>query len=248
MVSCKRTLLRPTELKGRNVELFLAEPETSHARGMILFVHGHQEGSRIGGRDLANNGMLNRFAETFDVFAASLSQPGYGRSDGPPDFCGPVSQTAIHAGLHHLRSRPNVDHKKVVLYGVSRGATASAMVAANDPNLRAVVLVAGTYDLAATYQTTLPGIRRNIEYEAGTSANAFAERSAIHVAENIRAETMILHGMHDDRVPSSQAQAFAAAINRSRTVARLKLFDCGHNIPIAQRRDYVRPLYNQIFA
>ncbi|WP_425482721.1 alpha/beta hydrolase family protein [Chelativorans xinjiangense] len=57
----------------------------------------------------------------------------------------------MHAVLLYLRSIPNVDREKVVLYGVSRGATASAMVAAEDSDLRAVVLVAGIYDLAATY-------------------------------------------------------------------------------------------------
>ncbi len=248
MANGQRILLRPEELTGRNVELFVAEPETQRARGLILFVHGHQERKRIGGRDLAENGMLERFAANFDVIAASLSQPGYGASDGPPDFCGPATQSAIRAGLRHLRSRPDVDYKKTVLYGVSRGATASAVVAANDPDLGAVVLVAGIYDLATTYQATLPGIRRSIEREAGTSARALAERSAIHVAENIRAETLILHGKRDDRVPSTQAETFAAAICRGGAIAKLKLFDCGHNIPVAQRRHFVRPLYDRTFA
>ena len=122
------------------------------------------------------------------------------------------------------------------------------MVATRDPNLRAVVLVAGIYDLAATYRATLPGIRRAIEKEAGASARAFAERSAIHGAERIRAATLILHGTRDDRVPSSQTEAFAAAVERGQTVPVLELIDCSHNIPARHRREILRPFYDQVFA
>lgn len=122
------------------------------------------------------------------------------------------------------------------------------MVATDDPDLRAVVLVSGVYDLAATYKATLPGIRRNIEREAGISVSAFAERSAMYHAENIQAETLILHGRLDDRVPVRQAEMFAAAVKRSGAVTSLKLFDCGHNIPLNKRREAIRLLYNRVFS
>ncbi|WP_428698279.1 alpha/beta hydrolase family protein [Stappia sp.] len=67
-------------------------------------------------------------------------------------------------------------------------------------------------------------------------------------AENIRAETLILHGSFDDRVPVSQAEMFAAAIKRGGAVTSLKLFDCGHNIPLPHRREFLRPLYDRVFA
>jgi hypothetical protein len=43
----------------------------------------------------------------------------------------------IGAALSFLREQPNVDPDRIVLYGYSRGAIASAMVAAQDANLRA---------------------------------------------------------------------------------------------------------------
>lgn len=39
----------------------------------------------------------------------------------------------------------------MVLYGVSRGAIAASMVATEEPDLRALILVAGIYDLAAAH-------------------------------------------------------------------------------------------------
>ncbi|WP_159592265.1 prolyl oligopeptidase family serine peptidase [Chelativorans xinjiangense] len=77
---------------------------------------------------------------------------------------------------------------------------------------------------------------------------AFAERSPIYHAENIRAETLILHGRLDDRVPVRQAEMFAAAVRRGGAVTSLKLFDCGHNIPLPQRRETLRPLYDRVFS
>lgn len=52
--------------------------------------------------------------------AAALSQPGYGNSDGPPDFCGPFSQQAALDALHLLRSQPFAQSeviRNLALYG-----------------------------------------------------------------------------------------------------------------------------------
>jgi len=111
--------------------------------------------------------------------AAAVSQPGYGHSDGPPDFCGPFTQEAVLGVIDFLRTMPVVQPQKIALYGYSRGAIVASMVATQDPQLAAVVLGAGAYDFFRWYPTPLPGINANIEREAGTSAEAFRARSAI---------------------------------------------------------------------
>jgi dipeptidyl aminopeptidase/acylaminoacyl peptidase len=78
--------------------------------------------------------------------AAALSQPGYGHSDGPSDFCGPFTQDAVVVAIDFLRNQSFVDPNKVVLYGYSRGAIVASMVATKDPKLAAVVLGAGAYN------------------------------------------------------------------------------------------------------
>ena len=232
----------------RSLELFVARPAPDASlRGAILFVHGHQDTPRTGGRDMAESGMLSRFASWRSVVAASVSQPGYGRSSGPPDFCGPMTQAAIRQVFDFLEAEHGVGRSSTVLYGVSRGAIAGAMVATQEPTLGGVVLVAGIYDLEESYETTLASIRANIESEAGTTKEAFAMRSALLQADKIRAETYILHGRQDERASVEQAIRFAEIVKWNAGVT-LSLFDCGHSIPFHLRRSAVLPLYDKIFG
>jgi len=77
---------------GAAVELFQAHPIGSgEPAGAILFVHGNQGGQLTGARELVDRGTLSRFAVTMNVTAAAVSQPGFGASDGPCDFCGPTT-------------------------------------------------------------------------------------------------------------------------------------------------------------
>jgi dipeptidyl aminopeptidase/acylaminoacyl peptidase len=163
-VSAEQVILHPAELDGRAVELFLSCPRGGAAHPATLFVHGHQEPQRPGGRGYADVGRLDRMARA-GFIAAAVSQPGYGGSDGPPDYCGPRTQLAISGVLGYLRSLDTVDGESVALYGVSRGATASAMVATREPQLRALILVAGIYDLGAAYPTGNVGFDANVVSE-----------------------------------------------------------------------------------
>lgn len=231
-----------------SVELFQASPDAARPTGAILFVHGNQGGRRIGARETVDTGTLLRFCSRLNITAAAVSQPGYGASAGPPDFCGPATQRAIGSALSFLRAQPNVDPDRIVLYGYSRGAVASAMVATEDAGLRALILGAGVYDLEAAYEIASPGIRWAIEQEAGATSEAFAARSALRHADKIRAEVLLLHGRDDDRAPVAQAEQFAEALEDAGTAVSLHLFDCGHRIPHELSRAAMRPLLRKVFG
>ena len=69
---------------------------------------------------------------------------GVGGSDrGPDDVTSEDFATDVEAGVHYLRSRPEVDPKRVGLVGHSEGGLIAPMVAAKDPELAAIVLLAG---------------------------------------------------------------------------------------------------------
>lgn len=229
------------------VELFQASPGAAERTGAILFVHGNQGGRRIGARETVDTGTLLRFCTRLNITAAAVSQPGYGASEGPPDFCGPATQRAIGSALSFLRAQPNIDPDRIVLYGYSRGAIASAMVATRDADLHALILGAGVYDLEAAYRTASAGIRWAIEKEAGTTDAAFAARSPLRHAHKIQAATLLLHGRHDDRAPFAQAEEFAEALSDAGTEVSLQAFDCGHNIPHGLSRAAMRPLLRKAF-
>lgn len=200
-------------MSPRSIELFVVSPDTAAPAGAMLFVHGHQGGRDTGGRGAVDDGTLWGICSALNITAASVSKPCYGASEGPPDFCGPATQQAIIAALNFLRLQPNVDPDRIVLNGYSRGAIASAMVAPQDVDLRALILVSGIYDLKTAYETARPGIRLAIEREAGVTAGAFASRSALFHVGKIRSETLLLHGRSDDRAPIEQAEKMASALS-----------------------------------
>lgn len=229
----------------KKIEIFWTKPVDQGPRPALLFIHGHQEQIRSGGEAFVKTGRLAIMARRGYVVAA-LSQPGYGKSDGPPDFCGPLTQEAARVVIDFLRSKPFVDPNKVVLYGYSRGAIVASMVATQDPQLAAVVLGAGAYDFSSWYPTPVRGIDANILREAGTSAEAFRARSAFYHADKIKAPVLLLHGAQDERIPVRQAEAFAAQLKANRIDVTLRIFpDARHGIPIEDQLREIYPFLEQ---
>lgn len=216
---------------GATVELFQAQAPGVTPRGAILFVHGYQGGLFMGAKQVVDNGALHRFSSGLNIIAAAVSQPGFGASDGPADFCGPSTQQTIIAALSFLKEQPSIDPDRIVLYGYSRGAIASAMVASQVHDLGGLILSSGVYDLKAAFDCSSNGVRQAIQYEAGLSSEDFLARSALHHVDKARTKTLILHGKQDDRAPVSQAEMFAEALSGAGVQATLSLFECGHRIP-----------------
>jgi dipeptidyl aminopeptidase/acylaminoacyl peptidase len=178
----------------------------------VMLVHGHGASARTMMR-------AARIVAARGFFVALPSQPGYGRSDGPADMMGPATVAALGAVLDSLAATPGVDRARLGMWGLSRGATAVACLAARRTDVRAIVLQSGVYDLQATYrETKLPGYRETIVAEAGRDSAAWRERSPLSIAANIHAATLVFHGEKDDRAPVAPAHAFAAALEKAGTL------------------------------
>jgi hypothetical protein len=67
-------------------------------------LHGHQDGSRPGGKDLAEWGVVLKKYVAREYLAVAVSQPGYGNSAGPADFSGPFTQHAVSGVIAKLRA------------------------------------------------------------------------------------------------------------------------------------------------
>jgi dipeptidyl aminopeptidase/acylaminoacyl peptidase len=216
---------------ARRIEFFAAVPRGPRPWPAVIYVHGHQHPERPGGGAIAQSGLLERVAAA-GVLGVALSQPGYGGSSGPPDFCGPRTQGAILAILRHAVRDLGAQPGRMAVIAGSRGAIAAAVAAAEAPELGALVLTAGVYDLATGYRDCpWPGIRRNIEREAGTSDEAFQARSALFKGHLIRCPVLIMHGALDDRFAPGQAERFAQALANREAPVDLRIFpDEGHVI------------------
>jgi dipeptidyl aminopeptidase/acylaminoacyl peptidase len=235
---------------NERVEFFWSKPVGDGPFPMIVFLHGHQEPStnRIGGKAFADWGVVGNYAQAGFV-AVSVSQPGYGGSDGKADFCGPRTQAAVKTVIDHFRASRLADPGKIVVEGISRGAVVASMVAARDSTLRAAVLIGGVYDLKGYYNdqcvrgpdpSLADAICRSIKEEMPINKEEFANRSALNYAANIRAQVLILHGADDQNSPVGQADAFADALRKAGVNIELHIFPgTNHQIPLRARQPIV---------
>jgi dipeptidyl aminopeptidase/acylaminoacyl peptidase len=235
---------------SRKVEYFLEKPKGDGPWPVVVFLHGHQDWPRAGGKDFVRWGVLDQFADR-GYLAVSISQPGYGDSTGPADFCGPMTQHAVSAVIAKLRSQGYVQSNRILIEGISRGALVAGMVAAHDPTIRGVVLISGLYDLEEyaghAKSAMAASVMDSLKKETGGSDNALRERSLLNYAQDIQASALILNGAKDDRTDPDQARWLAEIINAHGGHARAIVYpDYGHQIPVEIRSKDVDPFIDQI--
>jgi len=243
------TMPHPDE-PGKKVEYFLEKPKGSGPWPVVVLLHGHQDAPSAGGMDYVKWGVLDQFADR-GYLAVAISQPGYGNSAGPADFCGPFTQHAVAAVIAKLRADGYVKGNKVVIQGVSRGALVAGLVAAHDPSIQGIVLISGVYDLPeyAKHPKSAMAISivDDMKKETSGSEEALKERSLLYYAQNVKAAALILNGAKDDRTDPDQARRLAEMINANGGHARAIIYpDYGHQIPIEVRNKDVDPFIEQI--
>lgn len=140
----------------------------------------------------------------------------------------------IRAALAYLRTRPEIDGKRLALLGHSEGGLIAPMVAATDPSLRGIVLMAGPSQTgrqilrfqlgnALRRDTSLTPARRDSALKTvdatidslGASqpwVKFFLDYDPIATARKVRVPTLILQGATDQQVTPEQATALERAM------------------------------------
>jgi pimeloyl-ACP methyl ester carboxylesterase len=140
---------------GDAVEAIAFRPAAEGRYPAVLLIPGFSKTAR----DYIPLGL--RFAR--EAFASlAVSQRGFGRSAGRPDFVGPQTVAALEAGFRRFRAEPYVDRSRMGLFGYSRGAMAASLLAVRlkETEVRAAVFAAGIYDFKKAYDDIkLSGIR-----------------------------------------------------------------------------------------
>ena len=237
--------------KRKKVEFYWMKPEGTGPWPVIVSIHGHQEPDRPGA--YASLPWVKREV-AMGYVAVAVSQPGYGNSDGPPDYCGPFTQEAVRAVLKHFREMDITKSNKMALDGVSRGAIVASMIATKEPTLAALVLNVGVYDLKAAYEALKTskdgqGINENIATEAGTSDQAFKERSAPLFVDQIKTPTLVMTAENDQPESVRQAKQFADELKKHGVPVKFMNFQgFGHFVPYKLRNDQIDPFLNEYLS
>jgi dipeptidyl aminopeptidase/acylaminoacyl peptidase len=194
---------------GKSVEAVLVHAASGGGSPSLFVVPGHDR-SAIDALPI-----MVRFARAgFTVLA--VSQPGYGKSEGPPDFVGPNTIAVLEQGVGLLAGSPYADPHRLGVFGYSRGGLAAAILATRDARFKAAVLGGGIYDFAVAREQVPEGIRANMDREAGRSAEAIRARSPIRDVAAIAGPVLIIHGEDDANAPLAQAKALDAALTQAK--------------------------------
>ncbi len=164
-----------------------------------------------------------------------LDDRGLGASSG--DAVGATSADFaddIRAAIAYLRERRDIDPARIGLIGHSEGGAIAPMIAATDPRLKAMVVMAGPGEpgieismaqnkYIVDRDTTLRPSQRDSLLRAARASLAPARQTVpwvkfwmsydpAPVARRVKAPTLILQGATDRQVPADQAEKLAALI------------------------------------
>lgn len=168
-----------------------------------------------------------------------------------PDNCGKLSQEGLKAIIRHIKTLPTVDPAKIVLHGSSMGASLAALVASDVPDIGALILENGVYDiekmmLRLSHQSFHdPDVRRfyeELNVATGNDPDRFRIRSHLNEGIRIKAPVLILTGGADNLALSWDAFRFHELLLKSGTDTRLKLYPfIGHEIePKVKNPDLIK--------
>jgi alpha-beta hydrolase superfamily lysophospholipase len=156
-----------------------------------------------------------------------------GSHAGPPGATSADFADDVRAALAYLRGRPEIDGDRIALVGHSEGGLIAPMVAASDPRLRAIVLMAGpshtgraiiTYQQQYAIDSTLrlSGTRRDSALKAAAHRvdslaaaqpwmKFFLDYDPLATAKRVKQPVLVMQGATDRQVTAEQANELAAA-------------------------------------
>jgi len=214
---------------GQNIEAISFQPLGSGTFPGLMLIPGYQ-------RSAADYIPLGAMFAKEGFACLAVTQPGFGKSQGKPDFVGPTTITALIAGYNRFKHESYVDAKRMGLFGYSRGAIAASLLAVSLNDVRAAVFGGGIYDFKKAYDEIKDeGIRKNMEQETGMKEEAIRQRSSVFQMKKLRCPVLILHGEKDENAPTSQALLLRDRLAALNKAFEIKIFpDKGHGLDMQE--------------
>jgi dipeptidyl aminopeptidase/acylaminoacyl peptidase len=199
-----------------------------------------RDGNRTGEPDYRPfRQIAERLAEC-GVATLRLDDRGVGGSTGNSDAATAEDTAAdTRAALTFLRSRRDIDSRRLGLVGHSYGGEIAPMVAADDPALAAVVLLAGpartfretmryqlryriendpevpAADREAVLADAMKQQQKNVEASTEEWRRSIQDRDPLPTARRLRMPVLILHGLTDRAVAPEDARLLERTIREA---------------------------------
>jgi uncharacterized protein len=173
-------------------------------------------------------------AAGYNVLTYDARHPSTG--DGVYTTFGILEHLDLISAIDYLVERPDVDPDRIGVYGLSLGAAAVILAAAEDERIRAVVAEAGFSDASNVISTSFEHFIGLPAFPFAPATQWVAERraglrlkdaQAVDVIDAISPRPILLiHGLDDDAVPPDHSERLYAAAREPKEVWFVP--DAGH--------------------
>ena len=239
-------ITRPAEVKSEDKAAEKTAATASPPFPVLIDIHGGPEGQYrpfFSGVDQ----FLVRELGVAVIHPNVRGSEGYGKTYLTLDN-GPLREDSVRdigALLDWIATQPDLDSRRVAVYGVSYGGyMALASLVYYSDRLRGGIDVVGIGDFETFLKTTAAYRRdlRRVEYgdeRDPAMLELFAKISPLRNADRIRSSLMVVHGRNDPRVPFSEAEQIAARVTaQGQSVWTVYADNEGHGFAKKPNRDY----------
>lgn len=194
--------------EGHKIEIRSEVPDQKNGK-LIILLHG--AAAEEGAKGLSSTCVNHWLEKGYSVAAISL--PGYGKSTGPRDFCGPFTRSSIPHAITAIKAHHQV--KSFGLVGFGQGGLA-ASISAIRGDIDALIIVNSCYDLRFHTDEADP-LRKEIEAKSYAfdmdDDMAVKARSPIYYSSCIYAPTAIFHRKDNPLVSTGEMMDFVRGLS-----------------------------------
>jgi dipeptidyl aminopeptidase/acylaminoacyl peptidase len=215
---------------GSNAEAYLTRPTGRGPFPLMILLHGHTVGP-IGAESMVPE--AEAFARDLCYAGLAVSLPGYGKTEVRPGTDPKITLNVVLDAVSLVKNLPWIDPKRFYLYGFSRGAFFTSLLANRIEGIQGIVLHTGAYHLNRLYQET-PWFRSMLNPSGEQNPKL---SSILPEVSTWHAPTLVLHGGKDSLVSVQQANLLRDSLEASKKPYRFVLYpDNGHRLPVEDVR------------
>jgi len=230
-------LIRYSTFDGRSIPTWFYRPDVSEGDKypVVVIVHGGPEGQSQPILDIVAQYFFSR---GYGVFVPNVrGSSGYGKEylslDNVEKRMDSVKDLSY--AVKWLETQPNVDAKRIAVYGGSYGGFMVLAALTTYPDLWAAGIdIVGISNFVTFLENTGAYRRSHREGEYGSlehDREFLTSISPIHQVDKITAPLMVVHGANDPRVPLNEAEQIVSALEeRNIPVEFLVYHDEGHGL------------------